>query len=145
IGLFALVFPFLISGLAPLYKAIYPSLSSNFYLLSAVRFLLSFGMLLIPTTLMGGTLPVLSKYVTESLSNLTLRTSWLYAVNTFGAVGGIVATGFAFLPSLGMKATTYIVVLVNVAIFIFSLLLARKAGKRFAKETIEESKATEST
>ncbi len=125
IGSFALVFPWILKGLTPVYKSLYPGLQSHFYVLSLVRFGLSFIILLVPTTLMGGTLPVLSKYVSRNLSNLTMRVGWLYAINTFGAVVGTFATGFLLMPALGMSSTTHLGVILNFAIFIVSLLLAR--------------------
>ncbi|MFH1313924.1 MAG: fused MFS/spermidine synthase [Candidatus Eisenbacteria bacterium] len=129
IGAFALVFPFLLGALTPIYRSIYPGLHEKFYLISLIRFLLSFSMLLIPATLMGGTLPVLSRYVTRSLKNLTFRVGWLYSINTFGAVAGTFGTGFLLLPALGMKMTTYVAVAANLAIFVVSLMLAKTAKR----------------
>lgn len=126
IGAFALIFPFILAGLNPLYRALYGSLEGSLYTLSLIRFLLSFAVLIIPTTLMGGTLPVLSRLVTQSLSDLTFRVGWLYAINTFGAVAGTLVTGFLLLPHLGMRATTLAVVATNVAIFVTAYLLSRK-------------------
>ena len=125
IGLFALVFPYLITLVNPFYRAVYPALQGSFYLLSAVRFALCFAILLIPTILMGGTLPVLSKFVAEGLSSLTRRVGRLYAVNTFGAVVGAFATGFLILPRLGMRNTTWLAAVLNGLIVIVALLLAR--------------------
>jgi spermidine synthase len=88
IGVFGLVFPFLLAGLNPLYRGLYIGLEGRFYSLSLIRFLLSFSMLLIPATLMGGTLPVLSRYVTRSLGNLTFRVGLLYATSTAKRVRG---------------------------------------------------------
>ncbi len=130
IGMFALGFPWILNGLNPIYRAVYPGLHRHFYALSLVRFALSFIILLVPTTLMGGTLPVLSKYVTRNLSNLTMRVGWLYAINTFGAVAGTFATGFLLMPTLGMSSTTHVAIAANIVIFAASLLLSRGVGRR---------------
>jgi spermidine synthase len=132
IGIFAFVFPLLVGASHPLFKGLYASLGGRFYLLSLIRFVLVFAILLIPTTLMGGTLPILSRYVTRSLSDLAGRVGLLYSINTFGAVVGTFATGFLIMPALGMKMTTYAAIAANVAIFLISLLLARTAGGRGA-------------
>ncbi len=126
IGLFALVFPALLAGLNPLYRSLYAGLEGKLYSLSLIRFLLSFTMLLIPTTLMGGTLPVLSRFVTGSLSNLTFRVGWLYSINTFGAVAGTFTTGFVLLPHLGMRMTTFLAAGVNLTIFAAAYLFSRR-------------------
>jgi spermidine synthase len=125
VGAFACLFPLLLAALNPLYHSLYAGLEGRLYSLSLIRFALSFTLLLIPATLMGGTLPVLSRFVTASLSNLTYRVGWLYSINTFGAVAGTFATGFVLLPHLGMRATTFVAVGVNVAIFATSLALRR--------------------
>jgi spermidine synthase len=125
IGAFALVFPLAIAALGPLYRSLYVGLEGQFYTLSLIRFLLSFTLVLIPATMMGGTLPVLSRYVARTLSNLTFRVGWLYSINTFGAVLGTFATGFVLLPALGMAMSTYTAVAANVAIFLISVFLSR--------------------
>jgi spermidine synthase len=129
IGVFAFLFPFLVGAAHPVFKTFYAGLGGNFYLLSVARFLLVFAILLIPTTLMGGTLPILSRYVTRSLSELAGRVGLLYSINTFGAVAGTFATGFLILPALGMKMTTYAAISANLAVFVTSLLLARSSPR----------------
>ncbi|MFZ1947633.1 MAG: fused MFS/spermidine synthase, partial [bacterium] len=126
IGAFALAMPLLLAGLNPLYRSLYGSLEGKLYALSLVRFLLSFTLLLIPTTLMGGTLPVLSRFVTRSLSNLAFRVGWLYSINTFGAVVGTFVTGFVLLPHLGMRTTTVAAASANLAIFAVAMALSRR-------------------
>jgi len=130
IGTFALLFPLILAAWLPLFRGLYIGLEGRFYLLSLIRFSLAFTVLLIPTTLMGGTLPILSRYVTESLSTLTQRVGLLYSINTFGAVAGTFVTGFVLLPALGMKMTTFAAVAANVAIFLTSLVLSRSHGRR---------------
>jgi spermidine synthase len=125
IGVFALVFPFVILGLNLIYGAISPAFQERYHLLTLVRFALSFLVLLIPTTLMGGTLPVLSKYVAGDLSNLARRIGALYAVNTFGAVAGAFGTGYLLLPNLGINHTTWLCVGLNVAIFGAAMVISR--------------------
>ena len=127
IGVFALVFPYILGGLNPLYRVLYRGLEGSHYSLSLIRFLLCFIVLLIPTTLMGGTLPVLSRFVTRSLSDLTLRVGLLYSINTFGAVAGTFLTGFFVLPALGIRHTTFTVAGLNFAIFLAAYALSRRA------------------
>src|SRR6266487_5023031 len=66
----------------------------NFALLTACRFAVTFFLLLIPTTLMGATLPVLSRAPVRQSSRLGLKVGGLYAVNTAGAVAGTFLAGF---------------------------------------------------
>ena len=54
----------------------------------APQFALSFLALIIPTTLMGGTLPVLVKYLASGSGRIGFHTAVQYSVNTLGAVAG---------------------------------------------------------
>ena len=58
IGVFALLFPVILSGVTAAYVGIYQRFDATFYLFSLLRFILSFLILVIPSFLMGGTLPV---------------------------------------------------------------------------------------
>jgi spermidine synthase len=125
IAVFAVAFPLILRMLNPLYAQIYPSLQDRFYLLSFARFVLCFLVLLIPTCLMGGTLPVLSRFVTTGMSTLTERVGRLYALNTLGAVGGVVGTGFLLLPQLGIRNATWLCAALNVGIMIVAFGISR--------------------
>ena len=106
----------------------YPSLNHWMYrvfgdrwvLLSMVRFVGSAALLLIPTTLMGATLPLLARHFVMrpwELRRSGLRIGTLYAINLFGAVAGAFFSGFVFLPLLGVTWT-------NITAASFNLTLA---------------------
>ncbi|MBI5642663.1 MAG: fused MFS/spermidine synthase [Deltaproteobacteria bacterium] len=71
------------------------------------QFILSFLALIIPTTLMGGTLPALVKYLTANSGRIGFHTAVPYSINTLGAVSGCLITGFFSLYVLGVKTTVY--------------------------------------
>jgi spermidine synthase len=72
----------------------------------ALRFLLAGAFLIVPTFLMGGTLPVLSRHVLRSgKENFGSSAGTLYAVGTLGAALGTLAAGFYLLENLGALAT----------------------------------------
>jgi spermidine synthase len=134
IGGFALLFPLVLMVLNPIYRSLYPSLQGSYHTLTAVRFVLCFLVLLIPTTLMGGTLPVLSKYVVRNLSHLTQRVGTLYAVNTAGAVLGAFGAGFLLLPALGIRNATVLCSVINIVICGIALLISVKAHQTAAED-----------
>ena len=70
IGVFCLVWPLILAALGALYVLIHRNITSEFYTLSLIRFVLTFGVLLIPSTLMGGTLPVLTRFFVQRLEQL---------------------------------------------------------------------------
>ncbi len=112
IGLFALFFPSISANLGNAYGALV-GLQGNFYLFSLARFGLCFALLLIPTALMGGTLPVMAKFAVRRLGRLGGRVGQLYAINTLGAVVGVLAATFGLMEGLGLRGTTQTIAVVN--------------------------------
>jgi len=66
IALYALAVPFLFSVVDNLYAVIWQQFHPSFFVFSLWRFVLSCVMLLLPTTLMGATLPLLSAALLRS-------------------------------------------------------------------------------
>src|SRR4029077_4275224 len=89
------------------------------------RFALLFVLLILPTALMGATLPVLVAHFERDRVGPAL--AQLYALNTFGAVVGSVAGGFALLPGLGLGGTTWVAAAVNVTV---AAIAWRSGGSR---------------
>jgi spermidine synthase len=113
IGVWALVTPSLFASAAPLYKWIWLHTHASLIPFSLLRFATTSLILILPTTCMGATLPLLSKHVTVSLESVGKRVGTLYAVNTLGAVVGAAATGFMLLPSVGIASTIIFAALIN--------------------------------
>lgn len=67
-----------------------------------IRYVLVFIILLPPTMLMGGTLPVMGRMVTKNLEGVGLSISAIYAFNTYGAMAGSFLSGFILIPQLGI-------------------------------------------
>lgn len=128
IALFAVVF----IGLMKLYPSIYIPLAQgkdNAHLyVSFIRVLFSVVALIVPTTLMGGTLPVLSRFVSGQPKNLRSYLSFLYGFNTLGAVLGAASTGFILLRLYSVNTTLAIAVLTNGFIGLAALLLQNRAA-----------------
>lgn len=86
----------------PVYRAAYRAAASGSALLPLLRFAVCGVVLLVPTTLMGATLPLLSRFVVRRSGDTGRRIGALYAVNTFGAVCGTAGAGFLLIPALGV-------------------------------------------
>ncbi len=84
------------------YVDLYGTLSGHAILLLSYRFLASFLILLLPATLMGGTYPVILKYLARHQGELGALASRFYWLNTVGAVTGAGLAGFVLLWSLGI-------------------------------------------
>lgn len=137
IGTFAVLFPVLFKGLTHLYADIAVGMeSSSQYAIQLVRFALAFVFLLIPTTLMGGTLPVIIKFFVRSLKDLGFRVSNLYSINNLGAVIGAFLAGFILIRAFGSRATLYIGAAINLFNALVVLYISRrKAIRQYVRET----------
>ena len=124
VGICALLIPYLLGHLPALYKMVYLHVSEEFALILVLRFATSFIILLLPASLMGATLPVLSKLFTGDIRDFGKQAGRLYAVNTFGAVTGTLATGFLLIPYLGVSTTNFLAASLNFLIGIAALALA---------------------
>jgi len=97
-------------------------------LLTAVQVLVSAGILLVPTFLMGGTLPVLSRFMASARGQVGSAVGILYGLNTLGAAGGAFLCGFVLIQALGTVKTVYLAAAANLVLSVTFLLLDRVYG-----------------
>ena len=88
--------------------------------------LLSVLLLLGPTVLMGGTLPILAAWLQKSTTDAGRRTARFYSINTLGAVCGAWLAGFLLVEWLGLRRTTEATALVNLLVGFIAIGLGRK-------------------
>src|SRR5262249_30882057 len=69
----------------------------------ALAALLSMMVLGVPAALLGSVLPLLIRVVSGELSTLGDKVGRLLTWNTLGAVGGVLLTGFVFMPHFGLR------------------------------------------
>ena len=70
--------------------------------------LLSLAGLLIPTSLMGATLPILSRYLVRHHADLARRIGTLYGLNTLGAAAGCALVGFVLIGQVGVLGSALV-------------------------------------
>lgn len=96
-----------------------------------LRFFFCLLVLLIPTFLMGGTLPAISRFLAQSLARVGWSVSLLYFLNSAGAVAGTLAAAFWLIPGVGLEFSGSLAAALNIAIGVASLLVStRWEGKR---------------
>src|SRR3989338_10175187 len=103
IGAYGLLVPVIFSEhfLSPIWQTVVQMFEGVQFVSYLVRFLISVALLGIPTVLMGATLPVLSRYLTNVRSDITsFNVGALYTINTVGAIIGTFLSGFVFLPTV---------------------------------------------
>src|SRR2546426_295970 len=117
IGVFGLVSPLVLA----LVHQVYVAAAGAWHLSGEASFALRFGLaglaLLIPTTLMGGTLPVLTRaFMGADRAALKHSLGRLYGLNTLGAVLGTALAGFFLIEWVGIRASLWGTALVNLLI-----------------------------
>jgi len=142
IGVYGFLVPIVFRMAQGVYVPLFWLYDSYPVIFNSVLFLLSFVLLVIPTFLMGATLPVLSRFFVRSFTHLGQRVGDLYGTNTLGAVLGCGVAGYALIPNLGMKWSIYIAATLNVAIALVILFLdslREKEGETSAAATGDEA------
>lgn len=144
IGVYCALLPMLFgetSPLIPMYRSLYGDTGSDS--LVAVRLLVSLVLLMIPTTFMGATLPLLTHFLARSKGTLGRTVGTLYALNSFGAVLGAAGTGFILLPLMGKIDTNWVAVATNILLGISAIALGWKERMPESAISTEETPSTE--
>jgi spermidine synthase len=126
IAIYAMLVPWLFSLVDNIYALIWQQFHPGFFAFSVWRFVLSSAMLLVPTTMMGATLPVLSAALMRTRTFKSTSVTSLYTCNLLGAIFGTLAAGFFLLPNLGVRATIFTAAFINTLIGLVAIFADRK-------------------
>ena len=142
IAMYALLVPLLFRWIDHVYVLIWQQLQPGNFTFSLWRFFLSGVVLLVPTTLMGATLPVLAAALVRSSDRDSNSVTRLYACNLAGAILGTLAAGFVLLPWLGVRTTIAVAAALNIIVGAIAILLQRRSQSHTdagAKVEVEDS------
>lgn len=127
IAIFGLLTIPLIQVLPTLYFFIYNTLKPSFYLFFVFQLLLSFLIMLAPTTFMGATFPVVAKINTLSIEELGNDVGNVYSINTVGSILGSLGAGFLLIPLIGIKGTTFVAASLNLLVSTTMIFASKSA------------------
>ncbi len=128
IGLYALAFPWLVRGLESAYPLLF-SVETPLAVLTAFRSVAAFGLLLVPTTMMGATLPLTTEYVHRlGVEPQDWNAGRLYGANTAGAALGSFLSGFVLIELIGITGTLVAAACLNFAVAALGLWLSGLAS-----------------
>jgi len=125
------------------------ALSKNIYLAAARHYaphspeltlamcLIGALIMLLPTMLMGGTLPILSAYMTTSPAARGKTVARLYYINSFGAVLGTILSGYYLIHHFGLGLTLIMAAFVNLLAGV-AVLIVRACHGRAAPELLAD-------
>jgi spermidine synthase len=89
--------------------------ADSFSSLQMLEFLLIFGLMLVPTTILGMTFPMASRLHARSDSLVGTEVSAVYSVNTAGGIVGSLIAGFALIPAFGSQTALMVAALTSAA------------------------------
>src|SRR6478735_10323555 len=124
IGLWALLFPWLfgaVDGLTARWSFAPP------WMLIVEGSITAAVLIGLPTICMGGTVPLLTRALSESVEAATSVHARVYAINTLGAFVGTLAAGFLLVPLFGLPDTLRTAAVLNLAASGFFAFRARAA------------------
>ena len=145
IGVYCALVPALLSLASGTYVWFQGALDASYQTLGIIQFVIVFTVLVVPTTLMGGTLPVLSQALVSRKASVGRTVGTLYAVNTFGAVLGVLLAGYVLLPALGNRLTMAIAATANLAVGILAMIYGwpRRTHSAIGGDRLEAAPATD--
>jgi spermidine synthase len=144
IGVIALGLPLVFEGYRALGPPLWRAMPDQPILLALVRFGLTAVALLLPTTAMGATLPLLGRFVTRQKQDVAAasgRLGALYAANTAGALVGAAAAGFWLIPTIGVVATSRVasVLAIGLGAVVTAVALRRRSGPEAGPDSEPDS------
>lgn len=134
IGLYGVLYPQILERLKDLYFETAVGFQFVGFMNILSKLPLSFLTMILPTFMMGGTLPVLSKFVVRSLARVGRNVASLYFINSFGAVVGTLIAGFYLIEGLGLNGAMLLTGVINLVLGAGALILVMIPWKPATKE-----------
>jgi spermidine synthase len=124
----ALSLPFALKFVDTFYVWFYRTYGPSHTQLLFVQVIISAAILLVPSILMGSTLPLLGRFITALEKEAGHLVGKLYALNTLGAAAGCFLAGFVLIRALGVMGSLYTAAALNLLVAFGGWLLSRFPG-----------------
>src|SRR5207245_1580245 len=128
VALFGCTIVFALPIIGELLRPLFQALWNHQTILLALRVLLSFALLLIPTTAMGLTLPVVLEDRVLARADFGRALGLLYGFNTLGAVAGALIGELCLVKAFGLWGTSLAAGLLNCVAAAIALFLTKRNG-----------------
>jgi len=125
IAALALLVPLAVAAATPLLARAYADGNGGLSF-AVLRLAVSLLVVAVPAVAMGATFPVVARWYVADAAAATRGAGALYAANTVGAALGALLAGFVLLPTLGLRATTWVGVALNLVVAAAAWILARR-------------------
>ena len=125
LGVFGLASPWLFGALGSAYLTLARVIEPGLWTATLIKFVVAFIVLLVPTFLMGGTLPILTRaFAGEGTTRLRRELALFYGLNTLGAVVGCAVAGYVLVEYAGIRPSIVACGLLNIVLGAVALKLA---------------------
>lgn len=111
--------------LPALLRPVLAPLAGDAAALNAARLAIAFGLMVIPATALGATLPLLARPLEQLTGSYGFALGRLYGINTLGAVAGTLAAELMLIPALGLRASGLVAAGCNLCAALIAWRLAR--------------------
>lgn len=111
------------------YLVLYHTFDS-FYPFTAALFIIIFLILLIPTILMGATMPVVSKIITKNPKFIGTDIGAVFTINTLGGIFGTFIASFVLIPGVGMTISGAFIAALNIIVALLIFAHSRREDKK---------------
>ncbi|MBF0363172.1 MAG: hypothetical protein HQK49_19275 [Oligoflexia bacterium] len=154
VGIYGMFFDSLLKILDHPFNSIVLKFSLNIFSISLLQFIFFGVLILIPTFLMGMTLPLLSDYFLNCKKgdhgdgrgdgdynynyNYNVKVSTLYAFNTLGAFLGSIVSGFFIIPALGYSKAMLVAASINFILVIIGVSFSEISIFEWKVEKVEK-------
>ena len=125
VGFYGILLLGVFATLPGLYIVLYNATYPNQEFFTFIQIIISMALLLVPTALMGATLPLLLKTYSQDFTTIGKDVGKLDASNSFGAMIGTLAAGFLLIPLLGIQNSIVFAASINIVIGIILLITQR--------------------
>lgn len=126
IGVFGLLSPLIVDGIGAGYLAFARAAQPGLWVATVVKFLFAFVVMMVPTFLMGGTLPILTQAFTAgNAGNYRRELATFYGLNTVGAVAGCALAGYVLIEHVGLTPTLIVTGIVNILLGVAAIAIVK--------------------
>ena len=138
IGAYALFLLFTFDLTNIFFHGLYATLGGTDFLYSSGKFIITLLFLVIPTSAMGATLPLIVHYYTKNKKYFGDNISLFYALNTIGGAIGVLAAGFYLIEHVGIQGSLMLTAGINILIGIIVLVVLKISRKEIKEEAHAE-------
>lgn len=136
IGVFGLASPLIFRGVGAAYLGVAGIVGPGLWLATAIKFGFAFSVMLVPTFLMGGTLPVLTRaFAGANTSHIRRELALFYGLNTVGGVIGCALGGYYLVEFVGVQPSLLGCGIANLLLGAVAIGLTRSANAPVLDDT----------